>query len=202
MAYVKNRKLQMKLTREGDSHMLNPALSSCLEDKDAQRGGAHFFIRSIRTDDEAALRHMLRHASEDDMHLRCFRIMKDFSEVMAKRFVTWHTGMEAALVALRTAVPNEIYGVAHFICSAQNRNSAEFDILVRSDFQSHHLSYALIREMLQRARRSGVSFLESYIPCDHAIVLQVVDELGFKTRDAAYGVVHVAAPLKQLMAAS
>lgn len=175
--------------------MLNPPVSSRLQHEVAAQDGTHFSIRSAGASDEPALRSMLHHTSEEDIHLRCFSIVKDFSEVMAKRFVSYDTGMDAALVALSKTDPKEIYGVAHFIRMAKSPNTAAFDVLVRCDFQGHGLGYALMKEMLQLARRGGIRFLEGYILYENVTMLQIVSELGFRTRDAAYGVVHVTAAL-------
>jgi acetyltransferase len=175
--------------------MLNPPVSSRRQNEVAVQDGTHFFIRSARAEDEPALRSMLRHTSEEDIHLRCFSIVKDFSEVMAKRFVSYDTGTDAALVALSKTDPNEIYGVAYFVRMAKNPNTAAFDVLVRCDFQGHGLGYELMKEMLQLARGSGIRFLEGYILYENVTMLQIASELGFRTRDAAYGVVHVTAAL-------
>jgi len=55
-----------------------------------------------------------------------------------------------------------------------------------------------MREMLQLARRSGVRYLEGYVLYENVTMLQIASELGFETRDAAYGVVHVRMALDQV----
>src|SRR6516165_10145207 len=100
--------------------MFNPPLSLRLDDEIAARDATHFSIRSVGPHDEPALQRMLDHASDEDIYLRGFRRVKDFSDVMAKRLVSCHTGAEVALVALRKTVPDEILGIAHLIRTPKN----------------------------------------------------------------------------------
>ncbi|WP_084572980.1 GNAT family N-acetyltransferase [Methylocapsa aurea] len=152
----------------------------------ALREGAHIILRSVRRDDEARLRAMFAQASPEDIHYRCFGAMHDFAGHMAKRLAHLDPKTEVALVAttLPGQTPEEILGAVHIVQDPNALDTAEFDIMVRSDLKQHGLGYRLMTEILQCARQRGLEAVTGDILRDNFAMLQMAQELGFKTEIA------------------
>lgn len=146
-------------------------------------GGAHFLLRSVQPEDEPRLREMFAHASEEDIHFRCFGAVHDFAAQMSHRLAHLDPSNELALVAATPPdhSPEEIFGVVHLALPPGRRDTAEFDIMVRSDFKQHGLGYRLMTEILLSARRWGLETITGNILRDNYAMLQMTRELGFAT---------------------
>jgi acetyltransferase len=155
--------------------------------------GTHFYLRSLRLDDEPRLQEMFARASPEDIHYRCLGAMRDFASHMAHKLAYLDPETELAVVASTSLDQEgeEILGAAHLIQDPNASETAEFDILVRSDCKQHGVGYRLMTELLQRARRRGLETVTGYISRDNFKMLQMVNELGFKTEGIEEGVVRV-----------
>jgi len=163
--------------------MTTPIKAQIETDEIALRDGAHFILRSVRTDDESRLRDMFARASLEDIHFRCFGAMHDFAADMARRLAHLDPTSEFALAASTPPdrQPEEIFGVAHLSQNPEAMDTAEFDIMVRSDFKQRGLGYRLMTELLQSARQRGLKAITGNILRDNYAMLQMAHELGFKT---------------------
>jgi acetyltransferase len=163
------------------------------------REGSHFVLRGVRPDDEARLREMFAHASPEDIRHRCFGAMHDFAQEMAHRLAHLDPDAEWALAAATPAgrLPEEIFGAVHVIRCPEAVRTAEFDIMVRSDFKLHGLGYRLMTEMLREARRRGCQAVIGYILRDNYTMLQMAREHGFETDAVEGDVLRVKARLAE-----
>ncbi|WOJ91112.1 GNAT family N-acetyltransferase [Methylocapsa polymorpha] len=164
----------------------------------ALRDGAHFLLRDVRSDDEPRLRDMFACATSEDIHFRCFGAMRGFAADMAHRLAHLDPTRELALVALTPPErqPEEILGVVHLAQCPEAMDTAEFDIMVRSDLKQHGLGYRMMTEILESARQRGLKAITGNILRDNYVMLQMAHELGFKTdavdRDAVRVKVNLA----------
>jgi acetyltransferase len=69
--------------------------------------------------------------------------------------------------------------------------TAEFDVMIRSDLKGHGFGYALMSALISEARARGLAEIFGYILMENHPMLQMVDELGFKTERIAGGVAEV-----------
>jgi acetyltransferase len=155
--------------------------------------GDLFELRYVRPDDKARLVEMFSHSSAEDIHFRLLGAAHDFAGQMAEKFTHLDPETEVAIVA--TTLPNsghdEIFGVVHIAQLGPGSDTAEYDIMVRSDFKAHGLGYRLMTEILQCARRRGLKAVTGYISSDNLKMLQMVEELGFLSERNEANVVDV-----------
>eukprot|EP01037_Dinobryon_pediforme_P024977 gene24977-26968_t len=143
-------------------------------------GGDHCHIRQMHNGDEAMLREMFAHCSENDIYLRCFAAMKNFPDQMAARLAHMDPSREIALVAQPPVEnPDRILGVAHVILDHEQDLTAEFDVVVRSDEKGHGIGYALMTALLVEARRRGFAAVIGYVLRENRAMMQMAGELGF-----------------------
>ena len=143
--------------------------------------GEVFQLRYVRPDDGPRLVEMFSHASAQDIHFRLLGAAHDFAGQMAEKFTHLDPETEVAIVAttLPDSGPEEIFGIVHLAQAHPDSDTAEYDIMVRSDFKHHGLGYRLMTEILQCARRRHLNVVTGLISADNFAMLQMAHELGF-----------------------
>lgn len=154
--------------------------------------GKHCQIRQLNDGDAAPLLEMFAHCSETDVYLRCFAAIKNFPETMAARLAHMDPTQEIALVATPPAgEPEAILGLAHVILEREQDQTAEFDVIVRTDQKGHGIGYALMSALLREARTRGLCAVTGFILQENRAMLQMAGELGFKVERYVGGVAEV-----------
>jgi acetyltransferase len=155
--------------------------------------GEVFQLRYVRPDDGQRLAGMFSHASPQDIHFRLLGAAHDFAGQMAEKFTHLDAETETAIVAttLPDSGPEEIFGIVHLAQARPDSDTAEYDIMVRSDFKHRGLGYRLMTEILQWARRRGLKTVVGLIAADNFTMLQMADELGFLSHRAEHNDVEV-----------
>ena len=144
-------------------------------------GGERLLVRPVRRDDEAKLAEMFVQASPEDIRFRCFGAVKDFPHVLASRLTGIDPRNEQTLVAVaEEGDGGAIMGVVHIICERLHPDTAEYDIMVRSDYKGHGLGYRLMQEILAEARRRKLKAVEGYIMRENKTMVIMAREHGFK----------------------
>lgn len=155
--------------------------------------GERFQLRYVRPDDRERLEEMFSHASPEDIRFRLLGAVRDFASHMAERYAALDPETDVAIVA--TSLPDveseEFFGVAHLAQETPHSDSAEYDVMVRSDFKAHGLGYRLMSEILQCARRRGLKTVTGFISPDNAKMLIMAEELGFRSSRGGENVVNV-----------
>ncbi|WP_395666878.1 GNAT family N-acetyltransferase [Methylocella sp.] len=155
--------------------------------------GERFQLRYVRPDDKERLEEMFSHASPEDARFRLLGAVHGFAAHMAEKFVHLDPETEVAIVAtsLPDVQPEEIYGVVHIAQDRPDADTAEYDVMVRSDFKAHGLGYRLMTEIIQCARRRGLKGVTGYISPDNSKMLLMASELGFVARRGEENLVEV-----------
>ena len=146
--------------------------------------GEVFQLRYVRPDDGPRLVEMFSHASPQDIHFRLLGAAHDFAGQMSEKFTHLDPETETAIVAttLADSGPEQFFGIVHLAQAQPASETAEYDIMVRSDFKHHGLGYRLMTEILQCARRRGLKSVTGLISADNFAMLQMPGELGFVAR--------------------
>src|SRR5690606_15718510 len=118
------------------------------------RSGRRFVVRAIRPEDEHAVIDMLRRSTREDIRLRFFGAIKEFTHSFAARLTQIDYDREMALVALPEG-SDEILGIVR-LAADPDREAAEYAIMVRSDTKGSGLGYSLMQEILDYARSTGI----------------------------------------------
>jgi RimJ/RimL family protein N-acetyltransferase len=155
------------------------------------RDGWRVFARPIRPDDEPLLRELLRHVTQEDLRLRFFEAIKEFSHRFLVRLTQLDYAQAMAFVAIDEA-NGEVLGVVRIHAEA-GHEAGEFAILLRSDLKGRGLGWALMQLMIEYARSDGLKRIFGQILHENTVMLKMCRELGFevKTDPDDYGIYDV-----------
>lgn len=137
-------------------------------------------VRPIRPEDEPLLREMLTQVTPDDLRLRFFAPIKDFSHAFIARLVQIDYARAMAFVAIGPA-SGALLGVVRLHADA-NYESGEYAILLRSDMKGRGLGRKLMDLMIAYARSEGLRRIEGQVLAENAPMLTLCKELGFRIR--------------------
>ena len=135
-----------------------------------------YLVRSLRSSDEPALVDMFSRSSAEDSCLRCLGAIKDFPHLGAARLMRADKDREIALVAIDagSSLQGEIVGVVHLINEPGSSDSAEFDIMVRTDMQGRGIGFQLMKEILAQARERGLKVVVGDVAGENGKMLWIL----------------------------
>jgi acetyltransferase len=147
-----------------------------IEVRDARR----VFVRPIRPEDEPAIHEVLRHVTPEDLRLRFFAPMKEFTHQFIARLTQLDYARAMAFVAFDEA-SNELVGVVR-IHSDSIYENGEYAILLRSDLKGKGLGWALMQLIIEYAKSEGLKVIFGEVLQDNLIMLQMCQDLGFEVK--------------------
>ena len=143
--------------------------------------GHALFVRPIRPEDLELVRAFFAHVTAEDLRLRFFAPVKDFSQVFLARYTQLDYARSIALVAIDEA-GGEMLGSVRLHADA-NYERAEYAVLVRSDVKGQGVGWLLMSMMLEYARADGLRFVEGQVLRENTVMLAMCRELGFAISD-------------------
>jgi acetyltransferase len=143
--------------------------------------GEQLIIRPVRATDAARLIEAIDLCSADDVRIRFCGGMSHLSPEFAARLSRTDDDSEMGFVAEDSA--GCIVGAARLTRDPQG-DTAEYSILVRSDWQKQGLGRRLLRTILDYAQSHGVREVWGDVARDNGPMLKLADSLGFR-REAA-----------------
>jgi RimJ/RimL family protein N-acetyltransferase len=145
--------------------------------------GWRIFVRPIRPDDDVLIRDLLAHVSKEDLRLRFFDSIKEFSDQFIAHLTQLDNARAMAFVAI-DEVSSETLGVVRLHTDA-SREAGEYAVLVRSDIKGRGLGWALMQLVIEYAKYQGLSRIYGQILQENSVMLKMCRELGFSvTTDA------------------
>jgi acetyltransferase len=155
------------------------------------RDGWRVFVRPIRPEDEPAIHELLRHVTSDDLRLRFFAPMKEFSHAFIARLTQLDYARAMAFVAIDEAT-NELVGVVR-IHSDSIYETGEYAILLKSDLKGRGLGWALMQLIIEYAKSEGLKAISGDVLQENTVMLEMCRELGFevKSNPAEHGLCDV-----------
>jgi acetyltransferase len=142
------------------------------------RGGERLFIRPIKAEDEPALLSFLGKIDREDIRLRFFSPLRHFGHHFVARLTQLDYGRTIAFVALDHA-SREVLGVVRLHADPDHR-TAEFAILVRSDFKSRGLGTSLMKLAIRYGQAEGYRSITGEVLAENHAMLRLCRELGFE----------------------
>jgi acetyltransferase len=142
------------------------------------RDGTEFLVRPVRPDDEPLYEAFFARVSEQDLRLRFFAPIKDFSHSFIARLTQIDYARTMAFVAIEQA-SGTLFGKVRLHANA-NYDSGEFAVLVRSDFKGRGLGWQLMKLIIDYARTEGLRTIEGQVLSSNTTMLAMCRELGFK----------------------
>jgi acetyltransferase len=145
--------------------------------------GQAVFIRPLKPDDEPLYGPFLAAVTADDVRLRFFGPVKDFSHAFLARFIQIDYAKAMAFISL-DQTSGEMLGVAR-LHDKPDKSSGEFAILIRSDLKSHGLGWQLMQLIIAYGRAKGFAAIEGEVLHENSQMLDMCRALGFEISSAA-----------------
>jgi acetyltransferase len=140
--------------------------------------GRRILARPIRPEDEALYPEFLEQVSREDLRLRFFAPMREFSHGFIARLTQIDYARAMAFVAIDEA-RHSLLGVVRLHSDA-NYESGEYAILLRSDLKGQGLGWQLMQLIIAYAKSEGLKRIEGQVLTENAAMLQMCEELGFR----------------------
>ena len=112
--------------------------------------GTPIFVRPVRPEDEPLIAPFFAAVTQQDLRLRFFAPVKEFSHAFIARFTQIDYARAMAFIAIDEAT-GEMLGVVRLHANA-NYDSGEYAILVRSDLKGRGLGWLLMQMIIEYAR--------------------------------------------------
>jgi acetyltransferase len=131
-------------------------------------------------EDEPAIAEFLKHISREDLRLRFFHAMKEFSHAFVARLTQLDYARAMAFVATDAAT-GEIVGAVR-LHSDSRYETAEYAILLRSDLKGKGLGWALMQLLIDYAGSEGLKSLSGVVLRENTTMLAMCRELKFDVK--------------------
>jgi acetyltransferase len=159
--------------------------------------GARVFIRPVRPEDEGTYSEFASTVPPEDLRLRFFAPVKDFSHAFLARLTQIDYARAYAVAAFEEETGAMLGGVRLMLNA--DRTKGEFAILVGPQMKGRSLGSALMNEMIENARRFDLEEVEGLILSENEAMLGLCKTLGFRLASAANepGVMHAVLSLRR-----
>ncbi|RZK94185.1 MAG: N-acetyltransferase, partial [Methylobacterium sp.] len=151
-------------------------------------------VRPVRPEDEPLFQAFFATIDPEDVRLRFFAPVRDFSHAFLARLTQLDYARAIAFVALDETAEgaDRMLGAVRLHADAGG-TTGEYAILVRSEARGTGLALALMRLMLDWAASEGIGTVEGTVLAENRAMLAVCRRLGFsQSRDPEdMGVVKV-----------
>ena len=138
------------------------------------------FVRPVRPSDDLLIRDLLAHVSKEDLRLRFFDSIKEFSQPFIARLTDLDYARAMAFVAIDETT-NETLGVVRLHADASHE-SGEYAILLRSDLKGRGLGWCLMQRIIEYAKSEGLKRIYGQILQENTVMLKMCRELGFEIK--------------------
>jgi RimJ/RimL family protein N-acetyltransferase len=138
------------------------------------------FVRPIRPDDEDLIRDHLTHVTKEDLRLRFFDSIKEFSHQFIAKLIDLDYARAMAFIAIDEAT-KEPLGVVR-LHADPSHETGEYAILLRSDLKGRGLGWSLMQLIIEYAKAEGLERISGQILQENTVMLKMCRELGFEIK--------------------
>jgi RimJ/RimL family protein N-acetyltransferase len=142
--------------------------------------GWKVFARPLRADDEPLILDLLQHVSKEDLRLRFFDSITEFSHPFLAQLTQLDYARAMAFAAF-DETSGDILGVVR-LHRGSTGNSGEYAILLRSDLKGRGLGWALMQMLIEYAKSEGLAQITGEILNENLVMLKMCRELGFEVK--------------------
>ncbi len=146
-------------------------------------------LRPIRPEDAPRLARLVEDLTPEDARLRFFSPVRSLESEALARFTQIDYDREMAFVLHNPGSPQPFFGVVRLAADPDNF-SAEFAIVVRSEFHRRGIGRLLMTRLIDYARSRGLSELNGDILAENHAMLTLCAELGFTMAPAGPNLVR------------
>uniref|UniRef100_Q07QV1 GCN5-related N-acetyltransferase n=1 Tax=Rhodopseudomonas palustris (strain BisA53) TaxID=316055 RepID=Q07QV1_RHOP5 len=141
------------------------------------KDGWKIFVRPIRPDDEPMIHQFLTKVTAQDLRLRFFAAMKEFSHTFIARLTQLDYARAMAFVAIDEAT-DELLGVVR-LHSDSMYETGEYAVLLRSDLKGRGLGWTLMQLIIEYGRAEGLKEINGKVLHENTVMLAMCRALGF-----------------------
>lgn len=134
-------------------------------------------VRPVRPEDEDMFRSFLDQASADDLRLRFFSTVREFSHEFVARLTQLDYARSMALAAIDPAT-GTLLGAVRLLADA-DYDSGEYAIMVRSDLKGAGLGWQLMQTMIELAAWLGLRVVQGQVLRENSTMIRMCRQLGF-----------------------
>jgi acetyltransferase len=142
------------------------------------RGGWRIFARPMKPEDEPLVLELLQHVSQEDLRLRFFDSIKQFTHTFLAKLTHLDYARAMAFIAFDEA-RGDVLGVVRLHSDATGEGG-EYAILLRTDLKGRGLGWALMQMIIEYARSEGMKRIFGQILHENSVMLKMCRELGFE----------------------
>jgi len=142
------------------------------------RDGAALLVRPVRPEDEPLYPPFFAAVTQQDLRLRFFAPVKEFSHTFIARFTQIDYARAMAFIALDEAT-GDMLGVVRLHSDA-NYDTAEYAILLRSDLKGRGLGWQLMQLIIEYGRAQGLRSIHGQVLQENTQMLEMCASLGFQ----------------------
>lgn len=147
------------------------------------RDGWEVLVRPMRPDDEPLLFDFFHHVTAEDLRLRFFSSVRDFSHSFIARLTQLDYARAMAFIALDEQT-REMIGAVR-IHSDSIYHTGEYAILLRSDLKGRGLGWVLMELIIEYARAEGLKRISGEVLQENTTMLDMCRKLGFDVKTSA-----------------
>jgi acetyltransferase len=149
--------------------------------------GRDILLRPIRPEDEAGLKDLIAKSAAGDVYLRFFHLVRELPHSELARFSQIDYDREMAFVALHAG---EVVADARVVADPDNE-TAEFALLVRSDWTGKGLGYVLLSKLVSYCRQRGTRQIFGDVLRGNQRMLELGKTLGFRPAPGARETIRI-----------
>ncbi|MFT0893207.1 bifunctional acetate--CoA ligase family protein/GNAT family N-acetyltransferase [Pseudochelatococcus sp. G4_1912] len=142
--------------------------------------GTPILLRPVRPEDEEMFRTFFTRVTPDDLRLRFFTPIKDFSHTFIARLTQLDYGRAMAFVAIDEAT-GDMLGAVRLHADA-SYDIGEYGIMTRTDMRGKGLGWLLMSSIIEYAKAEGLKAIEGQVLRENTMMLAMCAQLGFTSR--------------------
>lgn len=142
--------------------------------------GRRILVRPLKPNDDGLMRDLLLHVSKEDLRLRFFDSIKEFTPAFIAGLTHLDYARAMAFVAI-DEISNDTLGVVQLHADAAHE-TAEFAILLRSALKGRGLGWSLMQLIIEYTKSEGLKQLDGQILQGNVVMLKMCREFGFKVK--------------------
>ena len=140
--------------------------------------GTAILMRPVRPEDEALFREFFANVTQEDLRLRFFAPLKEFSHSFIARLTQIDYARAMAFIAIEEN-SGKMLGGARLHANG-SRDRGEYAILVRSDLKGRGIGWLLMQLLIEYARAEGIREIQGQVLSENTTMLRMCRELGFE----------------------
>ncbi|MBV6657557.1 MAG: bifunctional acetate--CoA ligase family protein/GNAT family N-acetyltransferase [Devosiaceae bacterium] len=143
------------------------------------KDGSQVFVRPVRAEDEPAFRDFFAKTDREDLRLRFFSYVRDFSHKFIARLTQIDYARDMAFGAFDGS--GELIGVVRLHADPE-REAGEYAILLRSDLKGQGLGWLLMKLVIEYGQAERFKRIEGQVLAENTTMLSMCQALGFSLK--------------------